>query len=78
MCLDCVLSIAVFEIAVFIVKIQRYAQLLEILGKNSSVRQQPCHHEYKESFNISLSIIFFKNDSCVQTNIQHNYSEKKL
>ena len=29
MCLDCVLSIAVFEIAVIIVKIQRYVQLME-------------------------------------------------
>ena len=44
--------------------------------KNSSVRQQPCHHEYKENFNISWRIIFFNNDSCFQTSLQRNYSEK--
>ena len=76
MCLDCVLSNAFFEIAVFIRKIQRYAQLMEDPRKNSSVRQQPCYHKYKENFNISQSVIFFSNDSCFQTNLQHNYSEK--
>ena len=44
--------------------------------KNSSVRQQPFHHKYKEHFNISRSLIFFNNNSCLQTNLQHNYSEK--
>ena len=76
MCLVCVLSIAVFEIAVFIVKIQRHVQLMEDPRKNSSVRQQPCHHKYKENFNISRSVIFFYNDSCFHTNLKHNYSEK--
>ena len=55
MYLDCVLSIAVFEKAVFIVIIQRYAQLMEDPRKNSSVRQQPCRHKYKENFHISFS-----------------------
>ena len=76
MYLDCVLSIAVFEIAVFIVKIRRYAQLMEDPRKNSSVQQQHFHHKYKENSNISRSLIFFNNDSWLQTNIQHNYSEK--
>ena len=44
--------------------------------KNSSVPQQPFHHKYKENFNISRSYIFLNNDSCLQTNLQHNYSEK--
>ena len=62
MYLDCVLSIAVFEIAVFIMKVQRYEQLMENPRKNSSVRQQLCHHKYKENFNISRSLIFFNID----------------
>ena len=53
MYLDCILSIAVFEIAVFILKIQRYAQFMEDPRKNSSVRQRPCHHKDKDNFNIS-------------------------
>ena len=76
MCLDCVLSIAVFEIAAFILKLRRYAQLIEDPRKNSSLRQQLFHHKYKENFNISRSLIFFNNDSCLQTNLQHNYFEK--
>ena len=78
MCLVCVLSTTVFEIAMFIVKIQQHAQLMERLDdlrKNSSVRQAG-HHKYGETFNISRSVIFFNNDSCFQTNLQHNYSEK--
>ena len=39
MCLVCVLSDAVFEIAVFIMKIQRQAQLMEDPRKNSFVRR---------------------------------------
>ena len=49
---------------------------MEDPGKNSSVRQQPCHHKYKKNFNISWSLIFFNNDACFQTHLQHNYSEK--
>ena len=49
---DCVLSIAVLEIPVFIVKIKRYAQLMVDPRKNSSVRQHSCHQKYKENFNI--------------------------
>ena len=67
MCLFCVLSIALFEIAVFIVKIKDHAQLEEDPRKNSSVRQQPCHHKYQENFNISGSVIFFNNDCCFHT-----------
>ena len=37
MCFDFVLSIVIMEIAVFLVKIQRYAQLMEEPRKNSSV-----------------------------------------
>ena len=44
--------------------------------KNSSARQQLCHHKYKENFNISQSLIFFNNDFCFQTNLQHNFSEE--
>ena len=44
--------------------------------KNSSVQQHPCHHKYKDNFNIPWSLIFFNNDSCFQTNLQHNYSKK--
>ena len=52
-------------------------QLMEDPRKNNSVRQQPCHHEYKENFDISQSEMFFNNDSCFQTNlIKRNYSEK--
>ena len=76
MYLDCFLSIADFEISVFIVKIQRYSQLTEDPKKNSSERQQPCHHTYKENFYISRSLTFFNNDSCFQTNEQHIYSDK--
>ena len=77
MCLDCVLSIAVFEKAAFILKLRRYAQEMEDhTRKNSSVRQQPRHHKYKEIFNISRSLIFFNNDSYFRTNLQHNDSEK--
>ena len=47
MYLDCVVSIAVFKIAVFIVKIQWYAQFMEDPRKNSSVPQQPFHHKKK-------------------------------
>ena len=50
---DGVLLIAVFEIAVFMVKIKQYAQLMEDTRKNSSLRQQPCRHKYKENFNIN-------------------------
>ena len=78
MYLDCVLSIEIFEIAVFILKIQRYAQFMEDPRKNSSVRHQPCHHEYKDNFNILRSLIFFINDSRLQTNLQHNYPEKNV
>ena len=76
MYLDFVLLSAVFEIAMFIGKIQQYAQLMEDPRKNSSVRQQPCYHKYKENFNISRSLIFFNNDFCFQTKIQHDYSKK--
>ena len=76
MYLNCVLSSAVFEIAVSFAKIQRYSQLMEGPRKNSSVWKQPCHHKYKENFNISCSLIFFNNDFCFQTKLQHNYSEK--
>ena len=44
--------------------------------KNSFVRQKACRHLYKENLNISLSYIFFNNDSCFETNLQHNYCEK--
>ena len=37
-----------FEIAVFIVKFQRYAQLMEDPWKNCSDRQQPCHLNTKK------------------------------
>ena len=40
------------------------------------LRQQPCYHKYKDNFNISLSLISFKDDSSFQTNLQNNYSEK--
>ena len=76
MCLDCVLSITVFEIYAFNLKLWRYAQYMEDPRKNSSVRQQPFHHKWKENFKISWSIIFLSNDSCFQTNLQHNYFEK--
>ena len=42
MCLDCVSSITVFEIAAFILKLRRYAQMGDP-KKNSSARQL-CHH----------------------------------
>ena len=50
---------------------------MEDLRKNSSVGQQPCHKKNKENVNISPSVIFLNNDSCFQTNLQLNYSEKK-
>ena len=45
MCLVCVLSIAVFEIVVFIMKIQWHSKLMEDPRKNSSVRQL-CYQKY--------------------------------
>ena len=77
MYLDCILSIAVSEIAVFILKIQRYTQFMGDPRKNSFVLQRHCHHKYKDNFNISRKLIFFHNDSRFQTNLQHNYPEKK-
>ena len=44
--------------------------------KNSSARQQLCHHKYKVNFNILRSLIFFNNDFCFQTYLQHNFSEE--
>ena len=59
----------------FIFRIQGYAQWMED-PKNSALRQKPCYHRYTEKFNISQSLICFNNDSCFQTNLQHNYSEE--
>ena len=71
MCLDLVLSIVIMEMAVFLLKIQRYSQLMEEPRKNSSVRQQSCHHRYKDKNNLSQSfIIFIITDSVVLWKIQ--------
>ena len=53
---DCALTIAVFEIAVYILKIQRCAQYMEVPRKNSSLRQRPCHNKYKDNFDISKKL----------------------
>ena len=66
MYLSCVLPIAAFEIGVFIVKIQQYAQLMEDPRKHSSMQQQPFRLKYKDNFNISWSLLFFNNKSCFQ------------
>ena len=55
--LNSVSSIDVFEIAAFNLKLRQYEQLMEYPRKYSSARIQPCHHKYKENFNISRCLI---------------------
>ena len=60
----CVLSIAVFEIAVLVVKIQRYVQLMEDSRKNGSMRHLPCHHKYNKKifhgvlYSLTMILVF--------------------
>ena len=75
MYLDCVLSIAVFEIlaAVFISKIQFYAEFIELIGKIVL-----CDNNFV-IINTNKILIFhgvFNNNSCFQTSLPHIYSEK--
>ena len=78
MCLDFVLSIVFLEMAVFLLKIQRYAQLMEEPRKIVLCDSNLVIIDTKKKIHISQSFIIFDNESCFLTHLQHNYLVKNV